>query len=173
MEPWMFTLHRACGTEWRAILPIKTNSYIRFLDFTMNEKFPHLEILVFCIKCKIKWRCKEPLNDVTHWTNTIISWCIIFAGKWNWSMLCCHRSWSVNGIFGKLNSPLESVQGCNLPRHGQAMGYWWWLGPSSSLSLDTASPEPRPGVPGTNCKGGGNCPENREPFLNSWMGLLS
>ena len=36
-------------------------------------------------------------------------------------MLCCHRSWSVNGIFGKLNSSLKSIQGCNLPRHGQAI----------------------------------------------------
>ena len=61
MEPWMFTLHRACGTECRNILPIKTNSYIRFLDFTMNEKFPHLEILVFCIKSS-EWRCKEGSN---------------------------------------------------------------------------------------------------------------
>ena len=61
MEPWMFTRHRACGTECRNILPIKTNSYIRFLDFTMNEKFPHLEILVFCIKSS-EWRCKEGSN---------------------------------------------------------------------------------------------------------------
>ena len=40
-----------------------------------------------------------------------------------------------------------------------------------SGTLDTVSPEPRPRVPGTNCWGGGNCPENSEPFLNSWMGL--
>ena len=42
MEPWMFTLHRACGAEWRAILP-KKNKFIYPISGFHNEwKIPPL-----------------------------------------------------------------------------------------------------------------------------------
>ena len=89
MEPWMFTRHWACGTECRNILPIKTNSYIRFLDFTMNEKFPHLEILVFCIKSS-EWRFKEGSNlQMTSPMEQIKSYLCGASLRENWIDQCC------------------------------------------------------------------------------------
>ena len=50
------------------------------------------------------------------------------------------------------------------------------IGISTHVSISAASPEPEPRVPGTNFSGGGNCPENREPFpefMNGFEWLAS
>ena len=50
------------------------------------------------------------------------------------------------------------------------------IGISTHVSISAASPEPEPCVPGTNFSGGGNCPENREPFpefMNGFEWLAS
>ena len=101
------------------MVPIKTNSW--FLDLIMNEMIPPLWDSCFLQSIWLTLDKTLSFSDVTHGTNEIISWHRDASLRENniLSMCCCHRSWRVNGIFGKLNSALESFQGCNLPRHGQ------------------------------------------------------
>ena len=119
------------------MVPIKTNSW--FLDLIMNEMIPPLWDSCFLQSIWLTLDKTLSFSDVTHGTNEIISWHRDASLRENniLSMCCCHRSWRVNGIFGKLNSALESFQGCNLPRHGQCYrdGLLMLITPASWLNI--------------------------------------